>query len=314
MKHIIAKKYSLWLLAALLVLILSVTLLTACESSGGGTTTSDSTTADGAESPAPTDPDGSTREPDSSTAEPVDTDDTDSTDPTDTLTEAPTAEPTEPPVITLPADDTAAEPQETEEETLPYDPDLHPGDASLYKGVLIHSVYGTGKKGAEALMSNGYVQLYNNSDKDISLAGASLYYKSDGANPFDQFVFPAEAVIPAGGYYLVRANSPTDFDPAKAVMKVEYCDAEWDVYLDNKEIRLLLAPSGWSIGRDEDITVFDDAVSVFVATMEYHSSVYALYDLSRNKVAVRTAMEDYSGYHTVNLTRSATPELRDLRI
>ena len=47
--------------------------------------------------------------------------------------------------------------------------------------------------------------------------------------------------------------------------------------------------------------------------MEYHSSVYSLYDLSRNKIALRTAMEEYSGYHTVNLTRAATPELRDLR-
>ena len=228
--------------------------------------------------------------------------------------EAPTEEPTDPPVITVPGEDDPEDPVTDSEVTVaPYDPELHPGDSTRYAGVLIHSVYGTGKKGAEALISNGYVQLYNKTDKNISLKGASLYYKNDGANPFSQFVFPDDAVIPAGGYYLVRANAPTDFDPANAVMKVEYCDAEWDVYIDNKEIRLLLAPSGWSIGRDEDVTTFDDAISVFVATMEYHSSVYSLYDLSRNKVAVRTAMEEYSGYHTVNLTRAATPELRDLR-
>ena len=197
-------------------------------------------------------------------------------------------------------------------ENLPYDPALHPGDPSLYEGVLIHSVYGTGKKGAEALISNGYIQLYNTADKDISLKGASLYYKSDDANPYEQFLFPENAVIPAGGYYLVRANAPAGFVAENAVLAVEHCDAEWDIYLDNKEIRLLLAPAGWSIGRDEDITVFDDANSIFVATMAHHESVYALYDLSRNKVAVRTAMEDYSGYHTVNLTRAATPDLRRL--
>ena len=306
------KRSFLWLLAALVALTLSVSLLSACNTSGDGQVT-DSTTADGGETvPGVTNPDGTS--PDSTTGDPTDSTEPDDSTESGTVTEAPTETPTEPPVITLPGEETESEPsEETEAETLPYDPILHPGDSSLYEGVLIHSVYGTGKKGAEALISNGYVQLYNNTDKDISLAGASLYYKSDGANPFDQFVFPAEAVIPAGGYYLVRANSPADFDPAKAVLKVEYCDAEWDVYIDNKEIRLLLAPTGWSIGRDEDITVFDDAVSIFVATMEYHSSVYALYDLSRNKVAVRTAMEDYSGYHTVNLTRSASPELRDLR-
>ncbi len=305
------KKTPLWLLAALLVLTLSVTLFAACTDRPDEPGTSDpSVSIDG---PAETDSDGNpvTGEP----TEPADTkpnQPADSGEPSDSRQDTET--PTDPPVITIPGDETASKPSETSEpETLPYDPELHPGDSAAYKGVLIHSVYGTGKKGAEALISNGYVQLYNATSKDISLTGASLYYKSDGANPFDQFAFPEGAVIPAGGYYLVRANSPADFVPSNAVMKVENCDAEWNIYIDNKEIRLLLAPSGWSIGRDEDITVFDDAISIFVATMEYHSSVYSLYDLSRNKIAVRTAMEDYSGYHTVNLTRAATPELRDLR-
>ena len=114
-------------------------------------------------------------------------------------------------------------------ENKPYDPNLHPGDPSLYEGVLIHSVYGTGKKGAEALISHGYVQLYNPTDKDISLYGASLYYKTDDANPYEQFLFPEGATIPAGGYYLVRANSPADFVADNAVLGVPYCDAEWDI-------------------------------------------------------------------------------------
>ena len=198
-------------------------------------------------------------------------------------------------------------------ETLPYDPDLHPGDASLYEGVLIAAVHGTGKNGTEAVISNGYVQLYNNTDHEISLYGASLYYKSDGANPYEQFLFSEDAVIPAGGYYLVRANAAQNFLPENAIMKVEKCDAEWDIYIDNKEVRLLLAPSGWSVGRDEDITQFDDAISVFVATEAYHASVFSVTDLSRNKIAVRTAMEDYSGYHLVNLTKTATPDLQKLR-
>ena len=297
------RKHTRWLLAALLVLALSVTLLVSCtETPGGSDTTADPSVS--IDVPTETDSDGN----------PVTTEPTTPSDPTGTGEGTPSGTTGEPPVIEIPADDTEAGPAQTEAPTeAPVDPSLHPGDSSLYKGVLIHSVYGTGKKGAEALISNGYVQLYNKSSKDIALTGASLYYKSNNNNPFDQFVFPEGAIIPAGGYYLVRTNAPADFDPNNAVMKVEHCDAEWDVYLDNKEIRLLLAPSGWAIERDADITTFDDAISCFVATMEYHTSVYALYDLSRNKVAVRTAMEEYSGYHTVNLTRAATPELRDLR-
>ncbi len=201
---------------------------------------------------------------------------------------------------------------ETETETPPYNPEYHPGNSENYRGVMIASVYGTGKKGAEALISHGFVQLYNSSNAAISLEGASLYYKSDGANPFTQFVFPDGATIPAKGYYLVRANAPAGFVTDNAVMTLEHSDADWDIYIDNKEVRLLLAPSGWSITRDEDITLFDDAISCFVATMEYHHSVYSVYDLSRNKVAVRTAMADYSGYHLVNLTRTTTADLKKL--
>ena len=247
MKFLKHNRSRLWSVTVLLALALLVTLLAACTNTPGGTdtTTDPSATVD---TPTETDSDGNpvTGEPSDTPADTGNTPDNpqNTTDPDETLGE--------PPVIEIPSDETKPTPSETEneEETLPYDPSLHPGDSSLYKGVLIHSVYGTGKKGAEALISNGYVQLYNKSDKDIALTGASLYYKSDGNNPFDQFVFPEGAIIPAGGYYLVRTNTPNDFNPDNAVMKIEHCDAEWDIYLDNKEIRLLLAPSGWSISRD----------------------------------------------------------------
>lgn len=191
-------------------------------------------------------------------------------------------------------------------------PELHPGDAATYEGVLIYSVYGTGKSGSDAVIPHGYVQLCNISDKDISLSGASLYYKTDGTDPYTELIFPDEATVPAHGYYLVRAKSPANYVSSNAVLTVESFDVEWDIFIDNKEIRLLFAPSGWIIDRNEDITKFDDAISVFVAGESYNSSVYAVNDLSRNKIAVRTALKDYSGYHLVNLTRASTPDLLDL--
>ena len=279
-----------WLAFALLMMILMIATLASCRR-GGATVppasvedeTSADTTADPGETEIMTLPSFDSET--DSNAEPNTESNTDTPSTTDSATE--TAEPETQPV-------------------------LEPGESSAYNGVLIHSVYGTGKKGAEALISNGYIQLYNKSSRDISLAGAALYYNSDEDTPFEQFVFPVDAVIPAGGYYLVRTLSPGGFDPSNAVMRVEHCDAEWDIYLDNKEVRLLLAPMGLDLPRDADVTAYEDAVSCFAATMEYHTSVYALYDLSRNKVAVRTAMEEYSGYHTVNLTRAATPDLEAL--
>ncbi len=216
------------------------------------------------------------------------------------------------PIITLPplnpGDSVTAEP----EETLPYDPSLHPGNADDYDGVMISAVYGTGKKNTDAVMESGFVQLYNTSMYTVSLKGASLYYKSDGAAPFDQFVFPDDATIAPGGYYLVKCESVANYDASMAVIGMEYYDAEWDTIFDNHEIRLLLAPSGWAIGRDENILLFDDAISVFVATESYNESVYAVDGMSKNKIAVRTALKSYSGYHTVNIAERATGELQKL--
>lgn len=222
-----------------------------------------------------------------------------------------------PPVIDLPSDSGSnGDNEDTKEEATEAEtvsPELHPGDSSKYKGVMISAVYGTGKKNTDAAAEAGFVQLYNSNNKAVSLKGASLYYKSDGAKPYSQFVFPEDAVIPAKGYYLVRCNPVAGYDAAYAVIGVEYYDVQWDETLDNKEIRLLMAPTGWTISRDDDILSFNDAISVFYASdIDISNDIYAVDNLSKNKVAVRTALKDYSGFHKVNLTERATAELQQV--
>ncbi len=320
-----------WLSAALAVLLLSGTVMTACtgtdtpadtdvsdsatDTVGAGTNETDPTVTDPSDDPSDdpvvTDPSDDPAVTDPSD-DPVVTDPADPDDPVVTDPDTPDT-PGDSTVVTLPVVDTdAGDDTSGANETLPYDPELHPGDSTLYKGVMIAAVHGTGKNGAEAVIDHGFIQLYNNTDKAISLGGASLYYKTDGANPYEQFVFAEDASVPAGGYYLVRTAAPTGVAESNLIMKITAFDAEWDTHIDNKEVRLLLAPSGWSVGRDEDILAFDDAISVFYASVTPNDSVYAVDDLSRNKIAVRTAKEDYSGYHLVNLTRTATPDLENL--
>ncbi len=202
----------------------------------------------------------------------------------------------------------------TPDPTVPTDP--YPGDASAYDGVMIAAVYGPGNN-PDAPIGAGFVQLYNAADHDISLSGATLYYKSDGVAPYRSFDLPAEATIPSGGYYLVRTSPVADYDASMAVMGMEFYDATWDISLDNKEIRLLLAPSGWYLKPTDDLlvegtTIPERAISSFVATYDFTTMGCAVDDLTKNKVAVRTALTDYSGFHTVNLTRCATDELRRL--
>lgn len=217
--------------------------------------------------------------------------------------EMPTERPTEP--ATEPETEPATEPTTAEPD--PDDPaDPHPGDASVWEGLLIDKVYGTGKKNVDAALSHGFIQLYNATAKPMKLDGVSLYY-SDGEKSYRALELPQDAVIPAQGCYLIRANSPDGYDESSSVMGLSQYDLEWNIYLDNKELRLLLAPSGWTVEVEDDITSFGDAISVFFASaMVYNDSVYATDDLSKNKVAVRTARETYSGYYTVNLTRADT--------
>lgn len=197
------------------------------------------------------------------------------------------------------------------------DPDvLYPGDVSAYEGLLIASVYGPGDK-TDAAMEAGFIQLYNAADHEISLEGASLYYKSGSKTAYTSLTLPSDVAIPAGGYYLVRTRTVADHDAAQAVLGLAHYDTEWDVSLDNKEIRLVLAPSGWTLRPTDDLLsdgeeILERAISYFVASSSYTSIGGAVDDLSKNKVAVRTALTDYSGFHTVNLTKRATSELKQL--
>ncbi len=203
-------------------------------------------------------------------------------------------------------------------ETSPEQPpeEKYPGDAAAYEGLMIAAVYGTGDK-TDAAMEAGFVQLYNAADHDISLDGASLYYKNGGKSAYKTFALPADVTVPAGGYYLIRTSTVPGYDASMAVLGIEHYDTTWDISFDNKEIRLLLAPNGWLLDSTDDLItdgedILDRAISSFVASTTYTNIGCAVDDLSKNKIAVRTALTDYSGFHTVNLTRRATPELKQL--
>ena len=119
----------LWLLTALLALALSVTLLASCDRTPGGTDTTEdpSVTVD---TPTETDSNGDTvteepTEPSDTNPDPIETED-------NTGVDTPAQTTGEPPVLEIPGDDTKPDPSETdtEAETLPYDPELHPGDSA----------------------------------------------------------------------------------------------------------------------------------------------------------------------------------------
>ncbi|SJN27499.1 5'-nucleotidase [Microbacterium esteraromaticum] len=73
-------------------------------------------------------------------------------------------------------------------------------------GVVINEAYLSGGS-AGAAFKNKFVELYNPTDADIVLDGMSLQYRASGTATAFTGVIPLSGSIPAGGYYLVEANS-----------------------------------------------------------------------------------------------------------
>ena len=186
--------------------------------------------------------------------------------------------------------------------------------AKVFKNVLISAVYGTGQN-KDASVGHGFIQLYNTGNESVSLANAALYYREETGDAYREFTFPADAAIAAGGFYLIRMQAAREknggaYDESFAVLSIESYDAEWAVILDNKDIQLALAPKGQSIEKDTLVENINGTVSYFVAAELGYDSHYAVDNMSKSKVAVRTALQHYSGFHKVNLNESTTAQLR----
>ncbi len=185
--------------------------------------------------------------------------------------------------------------------------------AKQFKDVLITAVYGTGQN-KDAAVGHGFIQLYNASTESVSLADAALYYREDTGDGYRQFAFSKDASIAPGGYYLIRMQAAREkdgqpYDESFSVLSIESYDAEWAVILDNKDIQLSLAPAGQDVSKDTPVEEIDGTVSYFVAADLGYDSHFAVDNMSKSKVAVRTAPKPYSGFHKVNLNQATTAQL-----
>ncbi len=188
--------------------------------------------------------------------------------------------------------------------------------AKNFKDVLISAVYGTGQN-KDAAVGHGFIQLYNTGTERVSLENAALYYREDMGDDYRQFVFSKEASIAPGGYYLIRMqaareNNGEAYDQSFAVMSIDSFDAEWEVILDNKDVQLSLAPAGQDVGKDTAVEDINGTVSYFVAAELGYDSHFAVDNMSKSKVAVRTALKHYSGFHKVNLNEATTAQLEQV--
>ena len=239
------------------------------------------------------------------------------TPPEGTTTEQDTADPdaTEGEDSTASGEDTPGEEQTTGDDILqPDDPTYDV--AKQFKDVLISAVYGTGQN-KDAAVGHGFIQLYNVGTERVSLKDAALYYREDTGDDYRQFAFAEDASIAPGGFYLIRMqaareNNGETYDESFAVLSIDSYDAEWAVILDNKDMQISLAPAGQKIDKDTAVEEINGTVSYFVAAELGYDSHYAVDNMSKSKVAVRTALKTYSGFHKVNLNEATTAQLQQV--
>lgn len=194
------------------------------------------------------------------------------------------------------------------------------GVTSQYKGVIITQVYGNGDN-VDGSVERSYVQLYNCTDKDISLAGASLYYRGNKDMKYSELHFGADEKIAAKGYFLIAfaKGNPVDKDTGAVIQggpyifKIEKFDKECDAVLDNKIIDLAIAPSDKIYDGDVPAFELPDAVTCFRASETSEGSKFAVMGMSKKKIAVRASLDENSGFKVLKLNELTTAELNEIK-
>lgn len=167
--------------------------------------------------------------------------------------------------------------------------------------IIITKVYGNNGN-ADAPVKASFIELYNTSDRILSLNGYSLYY-GEGKS-FSCLKFNNTHNIEPQEYFLIKCNEVEDYS-GKELMRVENYDINWNIKIDNKEFEIVLAKNDADIKPKGDFLNNDSISSYVTASLEPDVDIYRVDDLSKNKVIVRNGLTNDVGYSLVNLTKSS---------
>ena len=181
-----------------------------------------------------------------------------------------------------------------------------------YSALLITSYYATGNVAGAAHVAASYVELYNNSDSPLPLAGVSLYV-SDREESFVEYRFHEDDVIPPEGYFLVRGRDANGV-PTHA-LTVEHYDRLFEsLSPDPKNTCLVLAPAGMVLPVDKPLADVKQAFAYVTSHMRDAADTYHYIDSgSVNKVIRKKACTDKVDYQSINLAKSSYTVLSQIR-
>ncbi len=212
-------------------------------------------------------------------------------------------------LLTIAPADTAAP---TPEETLPL-----PGPGALqadvdYDALVISAYYAAGHVAGEAHAEASFVELANPTDKEIPLAGVSLYVSSIGGD-FTEYGFPEGDVVPAGGRFLIRGMDANGV--SRGTMTVAAYDRRFATLSpDEKGARLVLAPAETDLPTDKALATVEGIFAYVTADpLDATDDLHYVGDPSVNKLIRKKAANDGTDYRTYNLGRTSAATLALIR-
>ena len=105
-----------------------------------------------------------------------------------------------------------------------------------------------------AVCEHSFIELTNTKETPISLGGLALYYMTGNKSEYISFKLP-EIKLESGNSCLIRCASSSsktsEYKTSNEIIRIEDFDAEWDVAINNKDIKLLIAPAGLKLNAAE---------------------------------------------------------------
>lgn len=180
-----------------------------------------------------------------------------------------------------------------------------------YDGLVITSVYSVGRMPNKAMAEASFVEIYNNTDRDISLGGAALYLAGK-TGEYTSCAFSEDHVIPAGGYFLIKG------DPAigayETVFSLDHYDALMPIRPDEYGFRMAVAPVGLTLDADVPMSELEDLFTyVSSVPLDADDTYHATGNPQPDRLIRKKAATHKVDYQRMDLTEVSKTVLEQIR-
>ena len=129
-----------------------------------------------------------------------------------------------------------------------------------YNGLIINQIYGGGEAVGTPVVSHSFIELYNDTGRDINLKGMYLFYKTQGS--WQKLAL--RGIVPYQHSFLVKANACHDASFATSDLircKIDKYDQEWNINLSEHGFVVFLAVGSEDPTEDDLIRIKTNSVT-----------------------------------------------------